>query len=27
MNEDVIRKVTEKWKSLGLPGNGKPIWK
>jgi 4-hydroxy-3-polyprenylbenzoate decarboxylase len=27
MDEDVIRKVTEKWASLGLPGSGKPIWK
>jgi len=27
MDEEVIRKVTEKWKSLGLPGSGKPIWK
>jgi 4-hydroxy-3-polyprenylbenzoate decarboxylase len=27
MDEDVIRKVTDKWSSLGLPGSGKPIWK
>src|ERR1700760_3500802 len=27
MDEDVVRTVTEKWKALGLPGNGKPIWK
>jgi 4-hydroxy-3-polyprenylbenzoate decarboxylase len=27
MDEDVIRAVTEKWASLGLPGDGKPIWK
>ena len=27
MDEDVIRRVTEKWKSLGLPGSGKPVWK
>ncbi len=27
MDEDVIRRVTEKWTSYGLPGNGKPIWK
>jgi 4-hydroxy-3-polyprenylbenzoate decarboxylase len=27
MNEDVIAAVTEKWPRLGLPGNGKPIWK
>jgi 4-hydroxy-3-polyprenylbenzoate decarboxylase len=27
MDEEVIRRVTEKWKSLGLPGAGKPVWK
>ena len=27
MDEDVVRKVTEKWSRLGLPGDGKPIWK
>jgi 4-hydroxy-3-polyprenylbenzoate decarboxylase len=27
MDPDVIRRVTEKWSSLGLPGSGKPIWK
>src|ERR1700753_4359613 len=27
MDEDVIRKVTEKWPKLGLPGSGKPVWK
>jgi 4-hydroxy-3-polyprenylbenzoate decarboxylase len=27
MDEDVIKTVTEKWASLGLPGSGKPIWK
>jgi 4-hydroxy-3-polyprenylbenzoate decarboxylase len=27
MDDDVIRAVTEKWPSLGLPGGGKPIWK
>ena len=27
MDENVIRTVTEKWPSLGLPGPGKPIWK
>jgi 4-hydroxy-3-polyprenylbenzoate decarboxylase len=27
MDEDVIRKVTDKWSKLGLPGSGKPIWK
>jgi 4-hydroxy-3-polyprenylbenzoate decarboxylase len=26
MDEDVIRAVTEKWPTLGLPGDGKPIW-
>src|SRR6195952_4899260 len=27
MDEDVIRTVTEKWPRLGLPGDGKPVWK
>jgi 4-hydroxy-3-polyprenylbenzoate decarboxylase len=27
MDADVVRAVTEKWPSLGLPGDGKPIWK
>jgi len=27
MDEAVIRTVTEKWPRLGLPGDGKPIWK
>ena len=27
MDPDVIRRVTEKWSALGLPGSGKPIWK
>jgi 4-hydroxy-3-polyprenylbenzoate decarboxylase len=27
MDPDVIRRVTERWAALGLPGNGKPIWK
>ena len=27
MDPNVIRRVTEKWPALGLPGNGKPIWK
>ena len=27
MDEDVVRRVTEKWASLGLPGEGKPIWR
>ena len=26
-HEDVIRRVTDKWSRLGLPGNGKPIWR
>src|SRR5262245_12658320 len=27
MSEDIVRTVTEKWPSLGLPGSGSPIWK
>ncbi|MEJ0026149.1 MAG: UbiD family decarboxylase [Rhizomicrobium sp.] len=27
MDADVIETVSKKWKSLGLPGDGKPIWK
>jgi 4-hydroxy-3-polyprenylbenzoate decarboxylase len=27
MSDEVIRAVSEKWPSLGLPGSGKPIWK
>ena len=27
MAEDVVKLVTEKWASYGLPGSGKPIWK
>ena len=27
MDAEVIKAVTEKWPSLGLPGNGKPIWR
>ena len=27
MDEDIVRRVTEKWQRLGLPGSGKPIWK
>ncbi|HVZ28293.1 MAG TPA: UbiD family decarboxylase [Rhizomicrobium sp.] len=27
MDEGVIRTVTGKWPTLGLPGSGKPIWK
>ncbi|MGH7735589.1 MAG: UbiD family decarboxylase, partial [Gemmatimonadales bacterium] len=27
MTDEVIKAVTEKWPSLGLPGSGKPIWK
>jgi 4-hydroxy-3-polyprenylbenzoate decarboxylase len=27
MADDVVKLVTEKWASYGLPGDGKPIWK
>ena len=27
MDEEVVRTVTEKWATLGLPGDGKPIWR
>jgi 4-hydroxy-3-polyprenylbenzoate decarboxylase len=27
MDDEVVRAVTEKWPSLGLPGDGRPIWK
>ena len=27
MDEDVVRTVTEKWPRLGLPGDGKPVWR
>src|SRR6201989_2560638 len=27
MDEDVIRRVTDKWSRLGLPGSGTPIWR
>ena len=27
MSDDIVRTVTEKWPRLGLPGDGKPIWK
>ncbi len=27
MDENVVKTVTEKWPSLGLPGSGRPIWK
>ena len=27
MDDQVVRAVTEKWSKLGLPGDGKPIWK
>ena len=27
MDADVIETVTKKWASLGLPGDGKPVWK
>jgi 4-hydroxy-3-polyprenylbenzoate decarboxylase len=26
MDPEVVRKVTEIWSKLGLPGNGKPVW-
>jgi 4-hydroxy-3-polyprenylbenzoate decarboxylase len=26
MDPDIIRRVTDKWSKLGLPGSGKPIW-
>jgi len=27
MDPDVIATVTEKWARLGLPGEGRPIWR
>jgi 4-hydroxy-3-polyprenylbenzoate decarboxylase len=27
MDADVVRRVTENWARLGLPGSGKPIWR
>jgi len=27
MDQSVIDTVSEKWTRLGLPGDGKPIWK
>ncbi|MCB9931566.1 MAG: UbiD family decarboxylase [Alphaproteobacteria bacterium] len=27
MADDVVQRVTERWKSYGLPGSGRPIWK
>ncbi len=27
MDDAVVKAVTEKWPSLGLPGTGKPVWK
>ena len=27
MSEDVVTTITEKWPKLGLPGQGKPIWR
>jgi len=27
MSDDIIQTVSEKWPRLGLPGDGKPIWK
>ena len=26
MSEDIVKRVTEKWERLGIPGSGKPIW-
>jgi len=27
MKQDVINRITEVWKKMGLPGDGKPVWK
>src|SRR6185312_10689295 len=27
MDPDVVKKITENWSRLGLPGSGKPIWR
>jgi len=27
MSDEIVKQVTEKWSSYGLPGSGKPIWK
>ncbi|HEY2444987.1 MAG TPA: UbiD family decarboxylase [Rhizomicrobium sp.] len=27
MDDDIVRAVTEKWPRLGLPGDGKPVWR
>jgi 4-hydroxy-3-polyprenylbenzoate decarboxylase len=27
MDEEVIRRVTDKWSQMELPGSGKPIWR
>jgi len=27
MDDDIVRTVSEKWPRLGLPGDGKPVWK
>jgi 4-hydroxy-3-polyprenylbenzoate decarboxylase len=27
MDNEVIEKVSNIWEKLGLPGNGRPIWK
>ncbi len=27
MNQQVIDKISESWKKMGLPGDGKPVWK
>ncbi|WP_312689033.1 hypothetical protein, partial [Brevundimonas nasdae] len=27
MDQDVVERVSDMWDRLGLPGDGKPIWK
>jgi len=27
MDDAVVKAVTDKWPSLGLPGTGKPVWR
>ena len=27
MDKEMIRRVTENWSRLGLPGSGKPVWR
>ena len=27
MDDEIVRIVSEKWPRLGLPGDGKPVWK